>query len=247
MQLAGGIGAPPLALALLKSMSLKVVYVPYTFNQSLIVTAAIKTPKDLVGKTIAVTTGTTGDQAFADYLKRNGLSADSVKTVNMAGTAMLGAFKRGDIAGGYIWDPIESQMLASGGHALDATDPFAAVVASDTVIKNHPEAVQTYICALAKANDFILTQHPKAVSVVATLLNGDQATAEQVFKTRTFLSSKDVMGRWMGNNAASLTDSIKSMLVWANAKSPSPAAQLPDAHAIVDTQFAIAAANGACK
>ncbi len=247
MQLAGGIGTPPLALALLKSMPLKVIYVEYTFSQALVVGPAIKGPHDLAGKTIAVTTGTTGDQSFSDYLKKNGLDPASVKTVNMTATAMLGAFKRGDIAGGYIWDPALSAMVAAGGHALDTTNPFAAVVASASVIKDHPAAIQAYVCAIAKANDFILTHHQEALKVFTALLSGDQATAEQVLKTREFLSPKDAMTKWLGNNAGSLADAIGGAMAWANAKSATPVTQLPDPHAIIDTRFADAAAGGACK
>ena len=247
MQLAGGIGAPPLAIALLKSMPLRVVYVEYTFRQDLVAAAAIKGPKDLAGKTVAVTSGTTGDQSFSDYLKKNGVDPASVKTINMTGTAMVGAFKRGDIAAAYIWDPVRSALLAAGGHALDTTTPFAAVVASESVIKTHPAAIQAYVCAIARANEFIVTHRKEALKVFTALLNGDQATAEQVFTTREFLSPKDAMGKWMGNNAANLAGSIKGVVAWANAKSATPVAQLPDAHAMIDAQFATAAANGACK
>ena len=247
MQLAGGIGSPPLAIALLKSMPLKVVYVEYTFRQDLVAAPTIKAPKDLVGKTVAVTSGTTGDQSFSDYLKKNGVDPASVKTINMTGTAMVGAFKRGDIAAAYIWDPVRSALVAAGGHALDTTTPFAAVVASESVIKEHRAAIQAYVCAIAKANQFILTHRDEALKVFTALLNGDQATAEQVFATREFLSPKDAMGKWMGNNAANLSGAINGVVAWANAKSATPVAQLPDAHAIVDTQFVTAAANGACK
>ena len=247
MQLAGGIGSPPLAIALLKSMPLKVVYVEYTFQQDLVAAAAIKRPQDLVGKTIAVTSGTTGDQSFSDYLKKNGVDPASVKTLNMTGTAMVGAFKRGDIAGAYIWDPVRSALLAAGGHALDTTNPFAAVVASEAVIKEHPAAVQDYVCAVAKANNFIRTHHQEALVLFTELLNGDQATAEQVFKTREFLLPKDAMSKWMGNNATNLADAIKGVVTWANAKSATPVTKLPDPHGIIDVRFVTAAANGACK
>ena len=247
MQLAGGIGSPPLAIALLKSMPLKVIYVEYTFRQDLVAAPAIKGAKDLVGKTVAVTSGTTGDQSFSDYLKKSGVTPASVKTINMTGTAMVGAFKRGDIAAAYIWDPVRSALIAAGGHALDTTTPFAAVVASESVIKDHPAAIQAYVCAIAGANHFIVTKRQEALKVFTALLNGDQATAEQVFTTRAFLSPKDAMSKWMGNNAANLAGAIKGVVAWANAKSATPVAQLPDAHGIIDAQFVTAAANGACK
>ena len=247
LQLAGGIGAPPLALALLKSMPLKVIYVEYTFSQSLVVAPAIKRPQDLVGKTIAVTSGTTGDQSFAEFLKESGLKPASVKTINMTGPAMLGAFKRGDIAGGYIWDPFQAAMIAAGGHALTTTNPFAAVVASDAVIKSHPAAIQAYVCSIVKANDFILTHHQKTLTEFTALLNGDRATADRVFTARQFLSPKDAMTEWMGNHAANLAAAIQGVLAWANSKSLTPATALPDPHRIIDTRFAAAAANGACQ
>ena len=247
LQLAGGIGTPPLALALLKSMPLKVIYVEYTFDQSLVVNSSIKGPKDLVGKTIAVTTGTTGDQSFSDYLKKNGLDPSSVKTVNMTGTTMLGAFKRGNIDGGYIWDPVRSAMIASGGHALDTTAPLAAVVASEAVIKAHPAAIQSYVCDIGKANAFILGHRKKALKVFTALLGGDRATAEQIFKTREYLSPKDSMTKWMGKGTSKLADAIGGAVAWANSKSATPSAKLPDPNDIIDAQFVNAAAGGACK
>lgn len=247
LQLAGGIGVPPLALALLKAMPLKVVDAEYTFRQDLVVSKSIKGPQDLVGKTIAVTAGTTGDQSFDEYLQRNHINPRSVKIVNMDGTSMLGAFRRGDISGGYIWDPVRSRMLAAGGHPLDTTVVPALIVASDAVIRKHPKAVQAYVCSIAKANDFILTHPKKTLDVLSTLLNGDRATAAEVYKARQFLSPEQSMNLWLGADAANLKKAIRSMLVWANAKSVTPVSHLPDPGRIIDTTFAMAAAHGACK
>lgn len=247
MQIAGGVGVPPVALAQLRSMPIKVIDVEYTFRQDLVVSAAIKQPQDLVGKTIAVTAGTTGDESFTSYLTKHNIDPKSVKIINMDGTAMLGAFHRGDIAGGYIWDPVRSRLFADGGHSLDTSNALALIVASDSAIQQNPQAIQAYVCSIANANKFILTHHDETLKVLTALLKGDQATAEQVYAARRYLSPKDAVAKWMGNDAANLAGSISDMTGWANNKSTSPVTPLPDPHLIIDTQFAVAAANGACK
>ncbi|MHB8619344.1 MAG: ABC transporter substrate-binding protein [Chloroflexota bacterium] len=245
LQLSGGIGSPPLAIALLQGLPIEAVYVEYNFQQSLVVSPKIGQPAALKGATIAITSGTTSDKSFADYLRAHSIDPQSVHTLNMNGTDMVAAFKRGSIQGAYIWDPIRSQLTAAGGRTLDTSEPIAVVVASQAVIKAHPRAVQRYVCDISKSNDYIGAHHNRALTVFTALFGGDKATAETVISTRHFFSPQD-NATWMANNGQKLAGDIASAEKWANGKSQTPAKVLPDAHKMVDVTFADGVAGNKC-
>ena len=79
--------------------------------KSYIVTAndSIKTPKDLIGKTVATRVGSTGSWFVSEFLAKNGIPESAVKVVNLDPPLMPPAICRGDIDAFFIWQPAPSQ------------------------------------------------------------------------------------------------------------------------------------------
>ena len=71
----------------------------------------IKSPKDLVGKTVATRVGSTGSWFISEYLAKNGVDPKSVPVKNLDTQLLPAALCKGDIAAFFIWQPIGSRTL----------------------------------------------------------------------------------------------------------------------------------------
>jgi ABC-type nitrate/sulfonate/bicarbonate transport system substrate-binding protein len=71
----------------------------------------IKSPKDLIGKTVATRVGSTGSWFISEYLGANGIKASDVEVINLDTQVLPTALCRGDIAAFFIWEPFGSRAL----------------------------------------------------------------------------------------------------------------------------------------
>jgi ABC-type nitrate/sulfonate/bicarbonate transport system substrate-binding protein len=71
----------------------------------------IKTPQDLVGKTIATRVGSTGSWFISEYLMKNHIDPKTVKVINLDTQVLPVALCGGQIAAFFIWQPVGSRTL----------------------------------------------------------------------------------------------------------------------------------------
>jgi ABC-type nitrate/sulfonate/bicarbonate transport system substrate-binding protein len=71
----------------------------------------IKSPKDLIGKTIATRVGSTGSWFISEYLAKNGVDAAKVTIKNLDTQILPAALCGGEIAAFFIWQPVGSRAL----------------------------------------------------------------------------------------------------------------------------------------
>lgn len=67
--------------------------------------SGISSPEDLVGKTIAVPFVSTSHYSLLAALKQWGIDSKKVKIINLRGSEIPAAWKRGDIHAAYVWEP----------------------------------------------------------------------------------------------------------------------------------------------
>ncbi len=72
---------------------------------------AIKTPQDLVGKTIATRVGSTGSWFISEYLMKNHIDPKAVKVINLDTQVLPAALCGSQIAAFFIWQPVGSRTL----------------------------------------------------------------------------------------------------------------------------------------
>lgn len=72
---------------------------------------SVKTPKDLVGQTVATRVGSTGSWFVAEYLAKNGIDEKTVTVRNLDPPLMPAAICRGDIQAFFIWSPTPGKAL----------------------------------------------------------------------------------------------------------------------------------------
>src|ERR1700757_4387403 len=71
----------------------------------------IKSPKDLVGKTVATRVGSTGSWFISEYLTKNGIDPKTVAVKNLDTQILPTAVCDGDIAAFFIWQPVGSRAM----------------------------------------------------------------------------------------------------------------------------------------
>lgn len=189
--------------------------------------ASIKSIKDLVGKKVGLTAGTTSDYGLRAALKEAGVDARSVKIIGIAPTALGAAWARGEIDAAYVWEPIMSRLVNDGGQKLQTIGDLAKAtggkykimnfyVASGEFAKRRPDAVKAYVKAVDRA---ILHIRGNTKQVAAEYLKDLGAKSveqalEQIKGEEYFLSTEQVTPALMGDGKTSGQIANVLMDVW---------------------------------
>ncbi|MDQ8854538.1 taurine ABC transporter substrate-binding protein [Acinetobacter pittii] len=114
----GNIGSSPLAAAASRNLPIEVFLITSKLggSEALVVSnkSGIKTPQDLIGKTIAVPFVSTTHYSLLSALKHWNIPEDKVKIINLRPPEISAAWERGDIDAAYVWEPALSKAKVSG-------------------------------------------------------------------------------------------------------------------------------------
>jgi len=145
--------------------------------QKIIVRKGINSPADLVGKKVAITTGSIFEFSFVQYLKNQGVDPSSVKIISVDAPDQAAAMKRGDIDAAVNVDPTASQILSAMGSdahilspGIDFKDRVYLQMNRDWV-KTHRNAVIGMLKALVQASNYLKTNQADAEAIVAKNLS----------------------------------------------------------------------------
>ncbi len=149
--------------------------------------SGIRTLADMRGKIIATKRGSSADTAIHAALKKVGLKETDLKILDLDVTALLPAFRKGDIHGGWYWEPWMGLMKREGGVVIavdrDVDAPVGIVwLAREAWIRENPEAVQRLLHAIDLATEPI-RKNPREVAAQISKPLG--LTEEHVFEAIT--------------------------------------------------------------
>lgn len=115
-------GSSPTAAGYSRGVDMQVIYIYDNINnaEALVVNDSITTPQDMVGKKIAVPFGSTTHFHMMFALEQFGLDADKVNVLDMSPPDMAAAWERGDIDGGFVWQPVLGRMKEKGNVLLSS-------------------------------------------------------------------------------------------------------------------------------
>lgn len=172
-------GNPPITGAIALNTPVQVIWAEAYDNAGLVVNNSIKTPAEMAGKKFGDLIGSSEDFSFQSWLKANNLLG-KVTLVNLDRAGMVAAMKTGAIAGGYNDAPYTNQMAAEGGHLVVTSKQIAAMgfpsinmLTVDTqYAEAHPNVVQAYVCADAKAYSLMTGTSKKTVLAKAASFLG---------------------------------------------------------------------------
>lgn len=149
----GNIGSSPLAVAAAQKLPIEAFLLASQLGNSeaLVVKKNITTPKDLIGKRIAVPFISTTHYSLLAALKHWGIKPSQVQLVNLQPPAIIAAWQRGDIDGAYVWAPAVNELEKEGKVLTDSAEvgswgsPTLDVwVVRKDFAQQHPEIVTAF-------------------------------------------------------------------------------------------------------
>ena len=168
-------------------------------NEALVVKGNIKSLADLRGKKVAVPFGSTTHFSLLSALQELGLNPTEVTILDMQPPDMLAAWQRGDIDGGFVWQPTLNKMIsAKGSVLLSAKNLYQkgiitadVGVAHKSFIAQHPATLQKYVALLDDAVKFYREQPEAAAAAIAPELGLSPTQSLQVMKELVWLNSSE--------------------------------------------------------
>ncbi|RWR02493.1 taurine ABC transporter substrate-binding protein [[Pantoea] beijingensis] len=164
----GNIGSSPLAVAVSQQVPIDVFLIASRLGSSeaLVVKKAISSPKDLIGKRIAVPFISTTHYSLLAALKRWGIKPGQVQIINLQPPAIVAAWQRGDIDGAYVWAPAVNELEKEGNILTDSAQvgqwgsPTLDVwVVRKDFAQQHPEIITAFVRSALTAQQAYL-DHP---------------------------------------------------------------------------------------
>lgn len=181
----------------------------------------ISKPEDLKGKKIGATKGSTGHFFLGLFLVYNGLKLSDVEISDFKATELAQALIDGKVDAISTWEPhIYNAKKQLGEKAIILSDKdifredFYFVPNKDFLEKN-PEAIERFLKAIKKAEEFIKNDKEKAINITAERLKIDKEFVTSVcggFNFHLFLDQSVLLvleeeARWaISNNLTNATE-----------------------------------------
>jgi ABC-type nitrate/sulfonate/bicarbonate transport system substrate-binding protein len=149
----------------------------------------IKTPKDLVGKTVATRVGSTGSWFISEYLTKNKVDPKTVTVKNLDTQVLPAALCGGEIAAFFIWQPVGSRTLEicpdKAHYLTDATGYIQGYLVAGArpgwlATKEGKEIATRWLRATMKGRDVAAKDFKAVAEYAAKSLNlSEKATKDQ--------------------------------------------------------------------
>lgn len=200
----GNIGSSPLAVAASQNVPIEVFLLASQLGNSeaLVVKKGISSPKDLIGKRIAVPFISTTHYSLLAALKHWGIKPGEVEILNLQPPAIIAAWQRGDIDGAYVWAPAVNELEKDGTVLTDSAQvgkwgaPTLDVwVVRKDFAQQHPEVVEAFAkSALAAQKSYIdnpdvWLKQPDNLSKLSRLSGVPESDVPVLVKGNTYLTA----------------------------------------------------------
>ncbi|KGD74257.1 taurine ABC transporter substrate-binding protein [Pantoea vagans] len=201
----GNIGSSPLAVAAAQKLPIEAFLLASQLGNSeaLVVKKNITSPKDLIGKRIAVPFISTTHYSLLAALKHWGIKPSQVQLVNLQPPAIIAAWQRGDIDGAYVWAPAVNELEKEGKVLTDSAEvgswgsPTLDVwVVRKDFAEQHPEIVTAFARSAIDAQQAYLNspdswlKQPDNLSKLSRLSGVPEAQVPGLVKGNTYLTAQ---------------------------------------------------------
>ena len=164
-------------------------YLSGKINGLVVNSTLIKTPQDLIGKTIGVQKGSGANYHLAWFLSKNKIPEDKVTVKYMDAPDQIPAFARGDIQAFFSWEPFIDKAAATVPNAKiysrTSDDGFyfaGNVVMREDMAKNQKDVAVKIVKGLIAAADWMTANPLQAAQVANDVLKAPsvQAAEQQI-------------------------------------------------------------------
>lgn len=191
----------PIMFAVMGGKQITILAVLQTSNRNEALLArkdrGIAKPSDLKGKTIGLTSGTTGHFFTDSFLQFHNIDRKQVKIIDIKPDEMADALTSGKVDAVSIWNPNLTQLkkkLGSNGITFFGESLYTenfCLVAGQEYVKKNPAAIKKVLRALIKAETFA-QQHPEeSRRLVAKFIKVDKALLDELWDIFTFRVALD--------------------------------------------------------
>jgi len=164
----GYVGSSPYAAATSRGLDVKAFYLASISgtDEALVVRngSGINTVADLKGKKLAAAPVSTDHYQLLALIKSQGLTEKDVQVFAIPQPEIVAAYNRGDIDGGFVWDPALTELKKNGKVLVTSKEvaekgapTFSAWVATAAFAKEHPEFLKAYAGVIEKHTQSFLT------------------------------------------------------------------------------------------
>jgi ABC-type nitrate/sulfonate/bicarbonate transport system substrate-binding protein len=153
---------------------------------------AIATARDLAGKKIGISFGSSGSYFLWAFFIRHKLLPDSIALVDLPPDGIVGALANGSVDAVATWQPISFQVQAAlGKNAVSFTEDNAyrntiAAVGRSEFLKGHATAIEKLVRAMLKAEQFMRSHPEETLTLVAAWLKIDVDVLRPTWKQFDF-------------------------------------------------------------
>jgi NitT/TauT family transport system substrate-binding protein len=218
----------PVMFAIMNGEKISIIATILTSNRNNAIIArkdkGILAPRDLKGRTIAVTFGTSLDFFMNAFLVSQGISRKHMTVVNMTRENMAESLERGDVDAISAWsyDVIQEQKkLGDKGITFYDDDIYTQtfnIVTTQDYIRTHPENVKKVLRALVKAEKFVVQNPSEAQAIVADFTGLDKAVIGEIWGVENYSVGLD----------QSLLLALEDESEWAIKSGLTPAKKIPN-------------------
>ena len=218
----GYVGSSPLAAAASHGLDVKAFYMTSVsgIDEALVVRngSGIRTVADLLGKKLAAAPVSTDHYQLLALIKHQGLSEKQVQVFAMPQPEIVAAYNRGDIDGGFVWDPALTALKANGKVLVTSKDvadmgapTFSAWVTTGTFAQQHPAFLKAFAAVTEKYAQSFLTQKSAWTAtsdnakLLAKFLGGTAVNQAAALQNLSLLPSYSAQSSvaWLGGGQAS--------------------------------------------
>lgn len=157
----GYVGSSPYAAATSRGLDVKGFYLASISgtDEALVVRngSGINGLSDLKGKKLAAAPVSTDHYQLLALLKQQGLTEKDVQVFAIPQPEIVAAYNRGDIDGGFVWDPALTELKKNGKVLVTSKEvaekgapTFSAWVATGAFAKENPEFLKNYSAVIEK-------------------------------------------------------------------------------------------------
>ena len=201
----GNVGSSPLAVAAAQKLPIEAFLLASQLGNSeaLVVKKNITSPKDLIGKRIAVPFISTTHYSLLAALKHWGIKPSQVQLINLQPPAIIAAWQRGDIDGAYVWAPAVNELEKEGKVLTDSAEvgswgsPTLDVwVVRKDFAEQHPGIVTAFARSAIDAQQAYLNspdswlKQPDNLSKLSRLSGVPEAQVPGLVKGNTYLTAQ---------------------------------------------------------
>jgi NitT/TauT family transport system substrate-binding protein len=158
----------------------------------------INQPKDLIGKTVALSGVRTSPYYFFHaFLKKSEISEKQVNTINTGGTAdSFRALTSGRVVGTVLTPPFDDKAVSLGykkfmqlGELADI--PYVGLVTSQNEVKTNRESVRRTVAAVTESIDWLRANRADATKMIIDKFKVNQQEADGTYATLIKILNKD--------------------------------------------------------